>query len=80
MLAHASAIDSLVDSGALALPAGGGDVVERELRQVAETEAVEEELAALRGDLGPRPALGSVEDDYTDGVPYPGRHDAGGAP
>ena len=68
MLAHASAIDSLVDSGALALPAGGGDVVERELRQVAEAGAVEEELAALRGDVGPRPALGSVGNGDTDGA------------
>lgn len=49
--ARASAIDALVETGALALP-GGSDAVERELRALAAGKAVEEELAALKAQLG----------------------------
>lgn len=47
MKARASAIDALIENGVLNLP-GGGDAVERELREVAATQAVEAELAALK--------------------------------
>jgi phage shock protein A len=50
MQARASAIDALIESGALA-PAGGGDPIERELTQLAASQAVEDELAALKADL-----------------------------
>ena len=66
MLAHASAIDGLVDSGTLTLPGAYGDVVECELQEVTGREALEEELAALRSGLEPRPALSSADGD-TDG-------------
>jgi phage shock protein A len=47
MKARASAIDALIETGVLNLP-GGGDAVERELREVASAQAVEAELAALK--------------------------------
>jgi phage shock protein A len=62
--ARASAIDVLIENGTLAIPGGGGDLVERELRQITATGAVEDELAALRARVGPGPrppALGSGE-------------------
>lgn len=46
--ARASALDSLIDADALALPATGGDKLERELRQLATGQAAEKELAALK--------------------------------
>ena len=49
MQVRASAIDALVESGALALPGAIGDQVERELRQLAQRRAVDEELARLKG-------------------------------
>ncbi len=54
--ARASAIDALLEGGALALPAGAsGDAIERELRQISAGQAVEAELAALKEQrlLGP---------------------------
>jgi phage shock protein A len=62
MQARASAIDSLIDSGSFALPGGGGDLVERELRELAAGQAVEDELIALKAQvIQPHepPALGS---------------------
>ncbi|MDP6183328.1 MAG: PspA/IM30 family protein, partial [Gammaproteobacteria bacterium] len=56
MQARAYAIDELIDSGALALPGGDGDIVERELREIT----VEEELASYKAELiqgKPAPAL-----------------------
>ncbi len=47
MQARAYAIDELIDSGALALPGGDADVVERELRDIT----VEEELASFKEKL-----------------------------
>lgn len=61
MLAHASAIDGLVESGVLSLPTVEGDIVERELREVADREAVDEELKALQAKLRPDKALESRE-------------------
>jgi phage shock protein A len=50
MQARASAIDALLDGGALAAPVlpASGDEVERALRQLSAGQAVEAELAALR--------------------------------
>ena len=65
MQARASAIESLVGSGALALPTHSGDQVEAELRQLAASNAVEGDLAALKAELGPgthRPALGNGDE------------------
>ncbi len=46
--ARATALDSLIDADALALPLVGGDGVEHELRRLATGQAAEEELAALK--------------------------------
>lgn len=51
MQARASAIDALIQSGALELPMGGGDQVEIELRKLAAGQAVESELAALKAQV-----------------------------
>lgn len=48
MLARASALDALIGSGSLELVSGGGDLIERELRQLAMASTVEQELAALK--------------------------------
>ena len=50
MKARASAIDALIETGVLNLP-GGGDAVERELREVAAAQAVEAELTMLKTNL-----------------------------
>jgi phage shock protein A len=57
--ARASAVDALVELGALPALAGAGDPVERELREIAITGAVDHELAALKAELakGQQPAL-----------------------
>ena len=54
--AKAGAIDELASTGVLddAAMLGGGDDIERELRMVTATAAVEGELAALKADLGPQ--------------------------
>ena len=61
MLAHAYAVDALVDSSPLAGPVGDRDMVEVELREVSDREAVEEELAAILEELGPKQATESGE-------------------
>jgi phage shock protein A len=49
MLARASALDSLIEGGALEFDAlGGGDRVDQELQKLASAQAVEVELAALK--------------------------------
>ena len=66
MQARASAIGSLVESGTLALPLDGTtDPVERDLVKVIVDQAVDDELAALKGQMieGEVPALeGGPED------------------
>lgn len=52
MQARASAIDALMENGALN-PIGGGDAIERELNQMAAGQAVDQELAALKAKLNP---------------------------
>src|SRR4051794_6271055 len=51
MRARASAIDALIDLGALDLPLGGDDAVERELRRAHAEQAVAERLTALKAEL-----------------------------
>ena len=52
MLARASAVDALIESGVLASPLDGhGDALDRELRGLAGRAAVDDELAALRAEL-----------------------------
>lgn len=51
MRARASAIDALIDLGALDLPLGGDDAVERELRRAQAERTVAERLAALKAEL-----------------------------
>lgn len=48
MIARASALDALIDSGTLGMPIGGGDAVDAELRRLASSRAVDDELAALK--------------------------------
>jgi phage shock protein A len=66
MLARASALDALIGSGSLELASGGGDMLERELRQLAMTSGVEQELAALKAgearELLPAPQEQEPED------------------
>ncbi len=54
--ARASAIDALVESGVLSTPLGEIDRIERELREINTKRLVDEELAALRIDLGRVPS------------------------
>jgi phage shock protein A len=53
MQARASAIDALIESGTL-VPLGGGDPIERELSQLAASQTVEQELAALKAKINPQ--------------------------
>ena len=55
MQARASAIDALIENGAL-IPPGCGDPIERELSEMAAGQAVEQELAALKAKLTPAAA------------------------
>ena len=52
MRARAGAIDELLESGALDDLSVSGDVVDRELAQIASQGAVEADLARLKGELG----------------------------
>jgi phage shock protein A len=58
MQARASALDALIENGALT-PPDGEDAIERELNELASRQAVDEELAALKAALqaqaGPEP-------------------------
>lgn len=49
--ARASAIDALVESGSLTLPSFDGDVIEKQLREIAAGQAVEAELASLKSEI-----------------------------
>jgi phage shock protein A len=65
MRARAGAIDELLESGALDDLSVGGDVVDRELAQIASQGAVEADLARLKGELGPGTPAGGGQ--ITDG-------------
>jgi phage shock protein A len=61
MQAHAGALDELLESGVLEDVGGGTDDIQKELDEVGSAGAVDEELAALKAQLGTGapPALGS---------------------
>lgn len=52
MQARASALDTLLAEGALPAGPAGADTVERELWELSSRQAVEEELAALKAQVG----------------------------
>jgi phage shock protein A len=52
MQARAGAIDELVDSGALEDVTGGGDDIDRQLKQLSSSQQVEQELAQLKAEVG----------------------------
>jgi phage shock protein A len=57
MQARAAAIDALIEGGSLTSPISGLDPVELELRKLAASDAVEQELLALRARFGTEPAV-----------------------
>ena len=68
MQAHASAVDSLIDSGVLMLPSHETDVVERELRVVTNQEAVSEQIRAIKAEVESKKALGSGDAEEEESV------------
>jgi phage shock protein A len=52
MRARAGAIDELLESGALDDLSSSGDVIDRELTQIASQSAVDADLARLKGEIG----------------------------
>jgi len=60
---RATALDTLIAAGTLAMPGSGGDPIERELRDLAVKQTVDGELAALRAELagGAAPAAPGSE-------------------
>ena len=52
MQARANAIDELVETGALEDVTGGGDDIDRQLRELSSSQQVEQELAALKAEVG----------------------------
>ena len=69
MRARASAIDELVSTGLLEDFTGGGDAVERELKQLTVTQNVDAELAELKKQLGKpadQPQLTAGDDEEED--------------
>lgn len=67
MTARASAIDALIESGALVGSFSAGDPVDRELRDLTTTKAVDEELSALKAKLASAESTAAAEqsDDRT---------------
>jgi phage shock protein A len=68
MQARASAIDALMENGALN-PIAGGDAIERELNQLSANQAVDQELAALKAKLTPVVERQEVAAETTDAQP-----------
>ena len=69
MKARAGAIDELVSSGVLDDFPGlsGGDDIDRQLAQITSSQGVEDELLALKGDMGVKiERVPSVEDELAD--------------
>jgi phage shock protein A len=59
MQARSGALDELLESGALEDVGGGDDDIQKELDEVASKSNVDEELAALKAELGTPPAVGT---------------------
>lgn len=75
MQARAGAVDELLDSGALQdLSAPGSDAIDRELQQISTKSAVDDEMAALKKELGQGSAAPAAE------VEAPAAPADGGAP
>lgn len=73
MQARSGALDELLESGALEDVGGGGDDIQKELDKVASDSQVDQELAALKAQLGtgaapPPEALGSGAPSGQDGA------------
>ena len=68
MQARASAVAALIENGALASP-GGDDPIERELRNLAASQAVEAELAALKQQVAGDAPVGAAASDGEAGLP-----------
>lgn len=73
MQARSGALDELLESGALEDVGGGGDDIQRELDKVSADSQVDQELAALKAQLGtgapPPEALGSGVTSGEEGAP-----------
>ena len=67
MRSRAVAIDTLIASGSLVMP-GGGDALERELRELGVRQSVEDELAALRSELSGTEPTEAVDKEQGGGV------------
>ena len=52
MQARSGALDELLESGALEDVGGGGDDIQKELDQVGKDASVDQELAALKAEVG----------------------------
>jgi phage shock protein A len=65
MQARSGALDELLESGALEDVGGGDDDIQKELDEVASKSNVDQELAALKAELGSTPAVGSGSGDST---------------
>ena len=62
MQARSSALDELLESGALEDVGGGDDDIQKELDEVGNKSNVDSELAALRAEMASTPAVGSGSD------------------
>jgi len=65
MQARSSALDELLESGALEDVGGGDDDIQKELDEVASKSDVDQELAALKAEMGSSPAIGAGSDSPT---------------
>ncbi|MGH9046568.1 MAG: PspA/IM30 family protein, partial [Acidimicrobiales bacterium] len=62
MQARSGALDELLESGALEDVGGGDDDIQKELDAVSSSSNVDQELAALKAQMGSSPALGAASD------------------
>jgi phage shock protein A len=62
MQARSGALDELLESGALEDVGGGDDDIQKELDEVATKSNVDQELAALKAQMGVAPAIGAGSD------------------
>ena len=58
MLAHASALDALIETGALEMPSGNGDYIERELNELDRRDISDRELARLKAEMNSIKTIG----------------------
>ena len=65
MQAHASAVDELLQSGVLEDVGGGTDDIQKELDEAGSAAQVDQELAALKAEIGPSGSSGSARPELT---------------